>query len=106
MLLCEFKRYCEQKKPCVIIYDSCNDSDGSAPCNYASYFEAASFILAFDSITILYNPNTICFIGECGAMYIHGVRSVSVNNDSVLGDIVTIVARRNTKERRHTFIFR
>lgn len=106
MTISEFKRYCEQKQPHIIIYNDENDRERTAKGGRTNHFEALRFVLAFDSVTIAFNPNVIFFKGDCGSMYINNVIDVSVKGGCLLGDVVTVTAETSNEQRIYTFIFR
>ncbi len=103
MTISEFKKYCEQVQPKIIIYNDENDSERTAKGGHTSHYEALKMILAFDSVNIIY-PNTIYFKSDCGTMYIHNVKYITIESSCILGDIATISAETSNGLRKYTFI--
>ena len=105
MTIAEFKRYCTEKQPHIITYNDENDREQTTAGGSTNHYEALRLVLAFDSISVEYNPNTIYFKGDCGVMYIGNVQSVSVNGGCMLGDIVIVTAGTSNGHRQYTFLF-
>ena len=105
MTLSKFKQYCEQKQPHIITYNDENDRAFTLACRNTNHFEALRLVLAFDSVTVEYNPNVIYFKGDCGVMYINNVQCVSVNSGCMLGDVVTVTAGTSNGQRKYTLLF-
>lgn len=103
MTVLEFKRHCEQKNPKIIIYNDENDKERTAKGGQTSHYEALKMILIFDSVNTIY-PNTIYFKSDCGTMYIHNVKCVTVESGCMLGEIATISAGASNGLRQYTFI--
>lgn len=97
--LAEFKRYCDNKNPDIIIYNSDNnnsiDSDPLKMC------------LVFDKIQYIgLNPNVLCLKGESGVIFFVSVIEIDVNsNGSILGDIVYVKCKTNGHTAVYTLIF-
>lgn len=105
MTLSKFKQYCEQKQSHIITYNDENDRAFTAAGGNTNHFEALRLVLAFDSVTVEYNPNVIYFKGDCGVMYINNVQCVSVNSGCMLGDVVTVTAGTSNGQRKYTLLF-
>lgn len=109
MSIFEFSKYCENKKPKVVIYNDENNRD------YAGGYKGQPAIcnplricLAFDDIRVHpFMPTCICLKGDCGAIRFDYVEKIGISEkDSVLGDVVVIYCSNSKCKRAYTVIIK
>ncbi len=104
----EFRDYVEKKNPTVIIYDDGNNSNyiRGAKRRCYSITEPLRMDLTFDSVLMLMNPNIVLLKSNSGTMRFNFVRKISIDNDCLLGDVVTLFCTTEDGTTAYTLIIR
>ncbi len=106
--IAEFSDYIKQKKPTAIIYDDENNSDYMQNIRRRSYTitQPLHISLTFSNICVLCNPNQVHLSSITGTMLFRYIKYVTVDNDCLLGDIVTLYCETEKEKSAYTLIIR
>lgn len=106
--LLSFRDYCKKTHPVVILYD--DENNGEYIPNYpqrGTTCNPLKLCLAFESIAVDFNPNTVTLKGDSGIMRFCFVTGVNIETaGSPLGDTVTLYCSLGERKASYTLIMR
>lgn len=98
--LSSFRDYINNNRPSVILYDDENNWEQQP-------YNALTMSLAFESVNIGFNPNTVTLKGDNGIIRFNFVRGVKIEAAGcVLGDIITLYCSIGNYRTTYTLIMR
>lgn len=98
--LSSFRDYINNNRPSVILYDDENNRE-QRPYN------TLTMSLAFESVNIYFNPNTVTLKGNSGVMRFYNVIGAKIEAAGcLLGDIITLYCSIGNYRTTYTLIMR